>query len=174
VSEPRSCQTKDHNIGIYCSSKSKDCWLGIRIMCPCRATHNVRKCRFTPLSTIFQLYHGGLERRTKTFITQSYGTRTTLMITYNASIWSVIDPSIVLSLFVLFFILVIVCAWTFWVEANLCRLLSVVYLYCHWKSNYQERIGSDPINMFNPTTFMYLSQTMTWISNAIWHYLCLC
>ena len=64
--EPRSGQTKDRNIGICCLSKSKHCWLGIRIMCPSRATHNVRKCRFTPLSTIFQLYNGGLERRTKT------------------------------------------------------------------------------------------------------------
>jgi hypothetical protein len=40
--EPRSGQTKDYNIGICCLSakhasfkrKSKDCWVGIRIMCP--------------------------------------------------------------------------------------------------------------------------------------------
>ena len=43
--EPRSCQTKDFKIGICCFSakhaalrrKSKDCLLGIRILCPERS-----------------------------------------------------------------------------------------------------------------------------------------
>ena len=44
--EPRSGQTKDYKIDICCFSakhaalrgQSKDCWLGIRIMCPSGAT----------------------------------------------------------------------------------------------------------------------------------------
>jgi hypothetical protein len=53
--EPRLGQTKDYKIGICCfaaehtalSRKSKDCWLGIRIMCPSGAT-----CSFAGLKSI--------------------------------------------------------------------------------------------------------------------------
>jgi hypothetical protein len=46
-----------------------------------------------------------------------------------------------------------------------------LYLYCHWRSNYQERGGGEggPIN---PATFLSLLQARTWISNTIFHGLC--
>jgi hypothetical protein len=34
-------------------------------------------------------------------------------------------------------------------------------------TNYKEGEGRDPINWFNSLTFLYLSQTRTWISNTI-------
>ena len=41
-----------------------------------------------------------------------------------------------------------------------------MFQYQNNRNSYQE---GDPINLFNPATFMYLSQAITWISNAIYH-----
>ena len=56
--EPQSGQTKDYEIGICCFSakhtalrrKSKDCWLGIRIMCPSGMTRLSTACCFSELA----------------------------------------------------------------------------------------------------------------------------
>ena len=32
-------------------------------------------------------------------------------------------------------------------------LYMFVYMYCHWRSSYQEGEGWDPINWFNPNTY---------------------
>ena len=34
-----------------------------------------------------------------------------------------------------------------------------IYLYCHGRSNYQEREGWNPINLFNPATILCMSKT---------------
>ena len=47
----------------------------------------------------------------------------------------------------------------------------IVCLY-RWRSNYQKGDVWDPINWFNPTTFVYLSQARTWVSNVICHTFC--
>ena len=48
--------------------------------------------------------------------------------------------------------------------------ITCLYLYCHWRSNYEEDEGCDPIKLFNTATFLCLSQTRTDISNVI--YIC--
>jgi len=47
-----------------------------------------------------------------------------------------------------------------------------LYPYCHWRLNYQEREGWNPINWFNPATFSCLSKSSIWFSNVIYHGLC--
>jgi hypothetical protein len=44
---------------------------------------------------------------------------------------------------------------SFWVKVNLCMFFLIVclFLYCHWKSNYQEMESCDSNNRFNPATF---------------------
>jgi hypothetical protein len=70
-----------------------------------------------------------------------------------------------LSMFMLF-----ICdnMWSFWVEANLCKVFFFVclYMHCLWRSSYQEGRW-DPINRFRPSTFVCLSKTRIWISNVI-------
>ena len=70
-----------------------------------------------------------------------------------------------LSMFMLF-----ICdnMWSFWVEANLCKVFFFVclYMHCLWRSSYQEGRW-DPINRFRPSTFVRLSKTRIWISNVI-------
>ena len=51
---------------------------------------------------------------------------------------------------------------SFWVEANCAG-----FLYCRWRFSYQEGRRWDPINRFNPTTLLCLSQTRTWITNVL-------
>jgi len=57
--------------------------------------------------------------------------------------------------------------WCFWVEVNCTFVIICLYLYCHWRSSYQEEEGWEPINQFNPATFACLSLVRTWISNII-------
>jgi len=62
--------------------------------------------------------------------------------------------------------------WSFKAEANLCRFFLIVrlYMYCRWRSSYQERRVGHLINQFTPDTlFVYfcLSQDKTWITNVI-------
>ena len=62
-----------------------------------------------------------------------------------------IRPCIVLSMYMLSFIFLIKCG-LHWVEANLCRLFYrlFIYVYCRWRSSYQEgRIGI-PVTDLNP------------------------
>jgi len=40
-------------------------------------------------------------------------------------------------------------------------------MYCRWGPSYQEGRVWDPINRFNPVTFLCLSQARAWISNVI-------
>ena len=49
-------------------------------------------------------------------------------------------------------------------------------MYCCWRSSYQEVRVGDPINQFNPATYLCLSQAKTWIYNVIYSimvFLCL-
>ena len=46
-------------------------------------------------------------------------------------------------------------------------LCNCLYLYCRWIPNYQEGEGWDPINRFNPATFVYLYQARYWIFSVI-------
>ena len=59
--------------------------------------------------------------------------------------------------------------WSFWMKANLCRIIFTVclYLYCYWRSIYQEGY---PFNRIKSTTFSCLSQARIWIFNVT----CLC
>ena len=58
--EPRLGKSKDFNVGICCFSakhaalrrQSKDCWLGIRIMCPSGATCQLEDCCFIELALL--------------------------------------------------------------------------------------------------------------------------
>ena len=77
--EPRLGQTKDYKIGICCfavehtalSRKSKDCWLGIRIMCPSGAT-----CSFAGLKSI--------SNRARAHVGKRFGRRSRLVATHFA------------------------------------------------------------------------------------------
>ena len=64
------------------------------------------------------------------------------------------DPAIVLSMFMLSFIFVIVCGLFEWKRV------------CIGNPRGE---GWNPINPFNPTTFLCLFQVRTWISNVICH-----
>jgi hypothetical protein len=44
-------------------------------------------------------------------------------------------------------------------------ILIVLWLYCGWTSNYQKMVW-DPINRFNCSILLCLSEARTWISNA--------
>lgn len=54
---------------------------------------------------------------------------------------------------------------SFWMEAFCADFLLFVHI-CIFFGNLLIRLG-DPFNWFNSTTLLYLSQTRTWISNAI-------
>ena len=45
--------------------------------------------------------------------------------------------------------------------------LVCIYLYCHGRSNYQEREGWNPINLFNPAAILCMSQDRAGITNII-------
>jgi hypothetical protein len=57
------------------------------------------------------------------------------------------------------------CMRSFWMEAFCADFLLFVHI-CIFFRNLLIRLG-DPFNWFNSTTLLYLSQTRTWISNAI-------
>ena len=46
-------------------------------------------------------------------------------------------------------------------------LIVCLYVYYCWRSSYQKEEGWDPINWFNPVTFLCLFQARTWIYNVI-------
>ena len=56
--------------------------------------------------------------------------------------------------------------WSFWEETNLCRVVSfhLYNMHCHWRSYYKD--GVRYINRFNPSSFLCLFQTGTWISKV--------
>jgi hypothetical protein len=65
-------------------------------------------------------------------------------------------------------IIVIVCGLLEWKQICTCFFIgSLYYLYCRWRSNYQDGECWDPINLFNPATFLCLSQVRDWISIGI-------
>ena len=41
-----------------------------------------------------------------------------------------------------------------------------MYLYCHWRSNYQQAKGWCPIKRFNSATFICMSKVWTWNPNV--------
>ena len=45
-------------------------------------------------------------------------------------------------------------------------LTLLLYCHCHRRSSYQEG-RLEYLDWFNPTTYLYLSQTRTWISNIV-------
>ena len=61
------------------------------------------------------------------------------------------DPAIVLFMIMIIFVIVRGQYVEFF-------LFVCLYLYFRWRSNYQEWVGNDPINSFNHTTFVCLSQ----------------
>ena len=83
------------------------------------------------------------------------------------SLWAFIDCYCTVYVYVV--ILVTVSECSFWVEVNVWRIfLLCLYLYFRWWFIYQERVKNwDPINQFNPATFLFQSKTKTWISNVM-------
>jgi hypothetical protein len=77
-------------------------------------------------------------------------------------------PAIVLSMFMFSFVFVIADCLFDWMAVSSVFFIINLYLYCRWRTNYQEEQGWDPMNQFKTVTFLCLSRTRTWISNVIY------
>jgi hypothetical protein len=76
-------------------------------------------------------------------------------------------PAIVLSMFMFSFVFVIADCLFDWMAVSSFFFIINLYLYCRWRTNYQEEQGWDPMNQFKTVTFVCLSRTRKWISNVI-------